>query len=622
MEMSKHPFRKALGLTTLYSIIIIGIFVLQFRNESVILRNIGLLRMSVAQTQESDGTMSLKNNVSVSFKGISFAADDVHPALLTVSDSTTPKPLILLSWEQPGPQSFKFNFTHDTSLTFSVNDASSKASLSISASLPDNGKSLSLFYKPVSGFSVSEQTKTRQLLSSKNTSYTMSAAEIKDNIIMFTRASNLASYTRFDPSKTFTFAAIPSDSETATAAAYDATIKKYRASVISLTTTAMADASTISESAVAAYIAEMTSLGKYTEAVESVPDSFKKGQRRSYFTAPFFNSLKAMNSSLVMANDNMASMVKNAVSSRSLDIFAVTNISDYILRAPDSTVITKLLNIPAETENFTPTLSQATGILRTYTKLAEKGSSYAGILAPVAEECVKSIAASCTISSDNLTLKIEDRIADFRQSVETGVVLLEYGKLTARQDYCNGGYMIVNTAFALNQNSDLRTIAELYPVLVPSNTAFPRALLVKNGSSPVWAWTCASNILYSESEDNTATITVSFKPGDTHYVILNGIKPFTGIEIYGLSFHTDSRFESYNSSGYVYDEATHTLFLKSRHKVTNEKIKLYFGKSASSKPVEKKTEAVQSAPQTATTAAETKPSSSSEYTAIPETTEE
>ena len=173
--MSKHPFRKAIGLSILYSIIIIGIFVLQFRNESVILRNIGILRMSVAQTQNSEGETSLKNTVQVSFKGISFTADDVHPAAISTYTSAKRKPLTLLSWEQPSPLSYKFNFTNNTSIIFTVSDTTSKASLSVTAMLPPDAKNLYLYYKPVSGYSVTEQSKTRQLFNSKNISYTMSS---------------------------------------------------------------------------------------------------------------------------------------------------------------------------------------------------------------------------------------------------------------------------------------------------------------------------------------------------------------------------------------------------------------------------------------------------------------
>ena len=73
-------------------------------------------------------------------------------------------------------------------------------------------------------------------------------------------------------------------------------------------------------------------------------------------------------------------------------------------------------------------------------------------------------------------------------------------------------------------------------------------------------------------------ISVGFPQGDTHYMVFKGIKPFDRIQIYGMEFHTDPRFETYNSSGYRYDAATETLYLKMRHKTEYEDVVLWFSK--------------------------------------------
>ena len=574
--MSKHPFRKAIGLTFLYSFIIIGIFVLQFRNESVIFKNIGLLRMSVSQTQGEDGKLLLKNSVSVTFRGISFTADDVHPALIFTEDSPEGKALSLVSWEQPTEQCFKFNFTENTSLTFSVSDSTAMANLSVTAQLPSGAKSLSLYYKPGSGYSVTEQSQSKQLFNSKNNSYTMSATQIQGTQIILSRNSNVALYSRYDPSKRFTFDSISPDSQTATSALFDANVKKYRTSLLELASSAMADTSTLTESIVSAYVAEMASLSRYQEALSAVPESFRNGTRRTYFTSPYFNSLVSMNQSLVMANENYGSMIANALEHSSIDVFAAGSIDAYILRNQQNENVKKLLELPSSMPDFSPTLAQATAILQIYMHLKEAGSELSASLEPAIRTVLDTITDSCSINSDDLILHDRETAASFVQSVETGTALIAYGKYFSLPEYCAGGYMIINTAFAKNPSNDLRTLAEVYPILV-DNSAYPHSLLISNTSEPVWAWTCASNITYEETADKkAATITVSFKQGDSHYIILNGIRPFVEIEIYGLSFHTDPRFETYNSSGYVYNEKTHTLFLKSRHKVSNEKIRLFF----------------------------------------------
>ena len=84
--MFKHPIKKFISLTALYGFIIVGIFFLQFRNESVLSKNAGLLRVSLAQTQNQDGSTSLKDSLQVSFNGISFSSDENSPAKITLSE--------------------------------------------------------------------------------------------------------------------------------------------------------------------------------------------------------------------------------------------------------------------------------------------------------------------------------------------------------------------------------------------------------------------------------------------------------------------------------------------------------------------------------------------------------
>ena len=47
-----------------------------------------------------------------------------------------------------------------------------------------------------------------------------------------------------------------------------------------------------------------------------------------------------------------------------------------------------------------------------------------------------------------------------------------------------------------------------------------------------------------------------------------------------MAFRTDPRFETYNSSGYIFKKSTDTLLLKSRHKKRFETVKLIYNTPA------------------------------------------
>ena len=52
-----------------------------------------------------------------------------------------------------------------------------------------------------------------------------------------------------------------------------------------------------------------------------------------------------------------------------------------------------------------------------------------------------------------------------------------------------------------------------------------------------------------------------------------------------MAFRTDPRFETYNSSGYVYKKSSETLLLKSRHKSQLEKVRLVYHAKPAPAPV-------------------------------------
>jgi hypothetical protein len=104
------------------------------------------------------------------------------------------------------------------------------------------------------------------------------------------------------------------------------------------------------------------------------------------------------------------------------------------------------------------------------------------------------------------------------------------------------------------------------------------------------------SISYTADASGDVTIVIDFPQENTHHLIINGVAPFRSIEIYDTPYRTDPRFETYNSSGYVYNAETRTLFLKSRHRAQREVIRLIY--RAPPAPPEPEPDAEQNVPQT------------------------
>lgn len=582
--MFNHPFRKSFGLIVLYSLIIIGIFVLQFRNESAVSKSIGLLSYSYAQSQDENGQISLKNTLQISFKGISFSADEVSPAKILVDN--TEKNLTLVSITQETPLSVTFNFSDDesslTSLTFSVSGTDSSAALSLNAKLPKNADGIYLNYKPTSGFSVTEATKTRLVLNSKNLTYAFTAAKIDDKKIYLSAKNSNSYYVAYDPSVEFSFSNLDSEMIIMQKSTYDANLSEVREMLVSQVRESLKTNQNLSEKSVVAYVAELAVQGRYNEAINSVPDSFKKGNKRTYLSAPYFNSLDSMYSTLEMHNQNLAEVLKNSLDSSSLSVFSLEDFADYINILGNTSEVSKILSLPDTLlENDSTAeqvkLSQASGILSTYLKLAALHSSLADKLLAAAQKSLKIIESCCTLTDSTLTLHEKDNTVSNYLALSTGISLVRWGEFNNAEEYSQAGYAIINSILS-GSSLDTVTLADVYPILF-TNPYYPHyRVLSRTSSETIWAWTCSPSISYS-MRDNLATISLNFPKGETNYAFICGIAPFMEIEIYGLAFHSDPRFESYNSSGFIYKAPKHALLLKSRHKLENEIVRLSYRQS-------------------------------------------
>jgi hypothetical protein len=122
--------------------------------------------------------------------------------------------------------------------------------------------------------------------------------------------------------------------------------------------------------------------------------------------------------------------------------------------------------------------------------------------------------------------------------------------------------------------------AGLYAVLAgPGNTAvfpavyYPRAQSA--GTGDLWAWTAASSIQAVRNGD-ILDIAVSFPAGETHYMLIQGLKPFRKLQLHDRDYRTDPQFERYDSSGWSYARAEQTLLLKMKHRAPVEHIRIFY----------------------------------------------
>ena len=568
--------RKSFTLLVIYAVLIIGIFVLQFKNDSIISEKIGSLHITLLESVSEDNNISLKNKFNISFNGLSFSANDDNP-LKAVIDNVE-RPVSLKTWKKLSPLSCELDFTNDIRIIYSISDEGPHAYLSTEVKLPFNVSKITVPYGFGVGTTVTEQSDNKIKVSSKKNAWELSAPKINRDGIVLTHRENLISYAFHDKTRSFSFDdALQID--TASETVYINNIENLKTNLINAFGQVQQE-TTVAEQEAVSYVAAMAEKGNFNEALDVVPQSFKRSALRTFLSAPYFDTLARINEPLQAQLKTYGEMIVRANEGSYFDVFNVRFIADYMCMHPGSESVRSLLAHVAQADVSECSVQQVTGILNVYNELEAKNPELANILAPVAIRCVEKIQSSTALDEHSVTIAEKGTFLSVIQAVQAGDAVYRYGSIIKNPGYMAGGRLIINSYLKDSASFDLRTLGELYPVVVHNNTFYPHfEVLSFNNGKAVWAWTCASNISYQNDNQGTITLNIDFPLSYTHYLIINGIDQFQQIYIYDMAFRTDYRFETYNSSGYVYQNDFKSLLLKSRHKSQVEQIRLVYSQA-------------------------------------------
>ena len=570
--MKARVFRKALGMILVDIVIIIGIFVLQFRTDSNIIEKIGNLQVTLTKSESENDEIKLKNTLKASYNGINIYFDDQTPPKILVKNEKEPKNIKLVNWSRED-SSINFEMTDEVTFSIEVTEDEPEAPLIIRTHLPKNVLSFYLPYNFAYNMRIVKEEGKKVILNDKKNNWSFSADDVVDGYMIFAHRDSYASYGIFDDTKSFTF-----DSLTTLAAAeginYLNVITNFKNNLITSFRSSLSD-NNFSEQAVVSYVAAMSEAGKYQQAVDDIPQSYKRSEQRTYLSAPYFNNLVNMNNILDQQIKTSSALITKAAYSDSLDIYTAHDLAASLCIHPNTTEATMILEKAAEADIEKCSVSQATGILITFDDLSTMNTAYAKILRTAADKCIERLTKACSFENNILTISENDTFLSVIQGVETGIALLRFGSLTNNETYIKAGRVIVSSYISESSSFDLRTLVNLYPLIAYDNWYYPHYEFIHNDKKGlIWAWTCAKEIKYSIDEESALNLSITFPLGLTHYVIFKGIPEFSSIYIYNTAFRTDPRFETYNSSGYVYRNQTKTLLLKSKHKSEVEDVRM------------------------------------------------
>ncbi|UCF98593.1 MAG: hypothetical protein JSV89_03425 [Spirochaetaceae bacterium] len=182
--------------------------------------------------------------------------------------------------------------------------------------------------------------------------------------------------------------------------------------------------------------------------------------------------------------------------------------------------------------------------------------------------------------------------ANLYMSILMGTTLMQAGEALARQSYTAIGRTLTYSALDLadtegflparvliqsgeaEPRGDLLSPQSVYHLLPGSYytpTEYPLYSFLYPGS---WIWT-VSRLADVKIDDTQYRFFFSFTVGDTHYLLIQGIRPVSSVIMHGIPWKSDPEYFRY-SDGWLYDETTQTLYAKMTHRTESEELVLNY----------------------------------------------
>jgi len=370
------------------------------------------------------------------------------------------------------------------------------------------------------------------------------------------------------------------------------------------------------EDTVLAWCSEAIRQGSYRTAVSVIPVSFSSNPQRSWESAVYQFDRKigvwetAARAMYNFERDKM-NRISRQMAEKRISLFTENHLIEYLAIRGHSQLIDYILAIAQEIDPGAVTLETGPGILESCLDTNIWRPQTANPFEPLAAQIFQLAAADIRKTGD-LVFVFSDGSANTEFNLRLGKAIYQWAEKSGDSGWAGLGRSLVLSALSLSDNNGLipasltidnageivssgtRISAAKAYRYVNTSEYFPHATVTEVNN--IWAWTAASSVSIAQ-DDRQMDISIKFPVGETHYIMLNNVKPFPLLQIYDVNWRRAFDFESYyNSSGWYYFEREQILVLKINHRSNVEHVKIYFTVPRAPEPVEAPPSQEQAAP--------------------------
>jgi hypothetical protein len=322
------------------------------------------------------------------------------------------------------------------------------------------------------------------------------------------------------------------------------------------------------EDDITGYMSEALRQNYYAPALASISGNFINSAQHTYKSAAYLGGMTAAYRSFVSEENDKINTIADLAGEGSIDIFKEEHIIDYLFTRGYTVLAHDIIQIIQNTSPENLFIEHCSGLLEAYSDIKRWNPSIKNPVEPLIEQILLLVSENMNKDAANMVYVSGLGEQDLYHSTRIGNALIYWADDVKNTEWAGIGRSLVLSALTAAGPG----AGNLYGILKPAQY-YPRAAwLADNG---LWAWTISPSVKSSWIDGNL-NIAFSFPENRMHHVIIRGVKPFIKLRIHDTDWRTDSQFERYDSSGWVYYPQDQILILKLRHREPVENILIYY----------------------------------------------
>jgi len=607
--MRKPVLPRILGLIVLYCMVFIAIVMIQFAKRGNFTQRIGGMVVS-GQYSISDDTdtaasedepaftgkhISLAGGASVYFRGIEFNLRNRDSSdLFALIDSDDHRTAALAKYVRISDDAASFMLSDGTQIIFQIQSPGGIPELRITGKFADGISGLDIPAKPQRP-SLSRET------SDGNINITHDGSTFQFNRPVHLREKAVVALQEDSPS--ISYRAIPERkvfnpldylvSNAQSSHTYNSAISQWRDQKYSYWRSRISV--NADEDSVIAFSSEAVRRGNLRDAVASVSRTFFDNPQRGHGSSVYIGGMTTALRSFLQSERDATNRITRLINEKSPELLIESHVFEFLYVRSHLNMAESAIEIVRSINQASLTYEMCPGIFEGYMDIRHfriHGDNPFDRLTELA----------CNLFSDGIRKDTErDQVfifrgdsADIEYNLRLANVLIAWGTATGRDEWANLGRSLILSAISLQDNTGAvpafvniseagmfsnapgtMLSAAYISRFFNSGDYYPHAVVIGSGVNSLWAWTAASAVSATQ-ESNILNIAVSFPMGETHHMMIRGIRPFTKIQMYNMDYPSDPQFERYDSSGWVYSAQEQILTVKMKHRGPVEYIRVFY----------------------------------------------